>query len=565
MSRYQPAWFVALPRLLYNHNPFYLISALFVLYGLHRSTTAVANWQGDALTIGSLFGYTLLLALSAFAVVRLGKVWDDARTIMLIVVLLFLAISVRFDAIALGNLRHGAALLAAGFAFAAVVTEGLLISLRIRLPAMYRLPYYALLALLFAYPLALANLSVAGHHEQMTWGVFLFPIIASLLLLTLLPAARWGGPPGQPSGTPWSWPLYPWSLFFVILIGLGLRSYWLSVSFQVGKVSEITFRPYFLIPLGFATAILLFELATAAGNKLMRQVAAWAPLGFLLLAFPGKDGSPIAGKFLDDLCLHVGSPALLTIVGLVLYFSLLWWRGVASAQWALMLSLAIAPWISRHTIDVKTLAEPQMLPIAAIAAIQFALAFRRSELWRVPLGLAAALFVAWHEAWQFWPNQLATYCLIHTPIVVLLLAPALVNDDLARRLRWLAAAMIPLTAIVALLSYDAIFKQIPRSLDGGYLATLGAMSLWYWYRSATVAALVEAIATLATLGVLQLRQLTALLANTVLAKGGTWLTWGLVFFIAALVISSMKGGATRTVHGFLSRLNDRLRAPKPSQ
>jgi hypothetical protein len=250
---------------------------------------------------------------------------------------------------------------------------------------------------------------------------------------------------------------------------------------------------------------------------------------------------------------------------LVLYFSLLWYRGVSSAQWALMLCLTAAPWIDRHTIDLKSLGEPRTLPIAAIAAIQFGIAFWRNELWRVPLGLPAALFVAWHESWQYWPNQLAIYCLIHAAVVALLLAPALVNDDLSRRVRWLAAALIPLTAFVALLSYDAIFTQIPRSLDAGYLATLAAMSLWYWYRSATVAALIEAIATLTVLGVLQLRQLLALLANTVLAKGGAWLTWGLVFFICALAISSIKGGASRTVHGFLARLNDRLRNPKPSQ
>jgi hypothetical protein len=311
--------------------------------------------------------------------------------------------------------------------------------------------------------------------------------------------------------------------------------------------------------------ILLFELATAAGNNLMRQIATWAPLGLILLAFPGKTGNTLSGKFIAELCQHVSSPALLTVIGLVLLYSLLWWRGVSSAQWALMLCLVAAPWINARTIDLRTLGEPRTLPIAAIAAIQFALAFGRSELWRIPLGLAAALFVAWHEAWQFWPNQLAIYCLIHVPIVILLLAPALVNDNHARRLRWLAAAMIPLTAIVALLSYGSIFTEIPRSLDAGYLATLAAMSLWYWYRSATVATLVEAMASLAVLGVLQLRQLTALLADTVLAKGGTWLAWGLAFFLCALAISSMKGGASRRIYGFLARLNDRLRTPTPSQ
>jgi hypothetical protein len=565
MSRYQPAWSVALPRLLYTHNPFYLISALLVLYGLHRSTSVAADWQAEALTIGSLFGYTLLLALAAFAVVQMGKVWDDARTIMLIVVLLFLAISVRFDAIALDNPARGAKLLGAGFVFAVSISEGLLHGLRIRLAAMYRVPYYVLLALLFSYPIWLAKLSVAGHDHRMAWGVFLFPVVASAGMLMLLPAARYGGPPGLPSGTPWSWPWYPWSLFAVILIGLGLRSYWLSVSFQVGQVSDIGFRSYFLIPLGLATAILLFELATAANNQTMRRVALWTPLALLLVAFPGSGGNRIAIDFLHDLCRRVGSPAQLTLAGLVVFYGIAWARGLSIAQWGVIGCLMASAWIDTKTVSLSTLAVPRMWPLICVAAIQFGLAYRHNQLWRTPLPIAISLFVAWHSAWQFWPTELGIYCFTHTLVVGLLLAPVIVDDRFSRRVRWLAAAAIPVVALVALISYDTIFAQIPRSLDAGYLSTLVAVSLLYWYRSATVANLVEMLSTVLVLGIAQLRQLMVLIANTVLAKGWPWLTWGLAFLVFALAISSMKGGASKTIVRNLARLNDRLRNVRPSQ
>ena len=39
------SWFVAPSRMLYNHNPFYLISAALVLFGLQRS---VVDWKEDA-------------------------------------------------------------------------------------------------------------------------------------------------------------------------------------------------------------------------------------------------------------------------------------------------------------------------------------------------------------------------------------------------------------------------------------------------------------------------------------------------------------------------------------
>src|SRR5262245_26013632 len=271
MSPFRASWFTAPSRWVYTHNPFYLVSVVLVLFGLQRSTAAGVDWKSDAWTIGVLFGYTLSLGVVAFAVVRFGRVWDDARTIMLVIVLLLLAISVRFDVIALRDPWLGGAWLLVGLAFAVILSEGLLRSLRIRLAAMYRWPYYLIFVLLFGYPLWLATLSVRFLDHWMVWSVFLFPAIASIFFLALWPAARAKGTTAN--GTPWKWPWYPWSLFFVLMIGIGLRTYWLSVSFQPGQVGEIAFQPYFLIPLALTTALLLLELANTAGCRWLRQLA----------------------------------------------------------------------------------------------------------------------------------------------------------------------------------------------------------------------------------------------------------------------------------------------------
>ena len=84
-------------RLLYNHNPFYVVSTVLVLYGLYVSFLGDAQAFQTRAMIGGLMGFTLLLALMAWLIVRLGNVWDDARTILLLVVLLFVAISVACD------------------------------------------------------------------------------------------------------------------------------------------------------------------------------------------------------------------------------------------------------------------------------------------------------------------------------------------------------------------------------------------------------------------------------------------------------------------------------------
>src|SRR5262249_46489250 len=78
-------------------NPFYVISAGLFLVGLRLSFgdpyLASDTWS----MMGGLAGYTLLLAGAACLLVRFAGVWDDVRTVLLLVVLMFLATSVTFD------------------------------------------------------------------------------------------------------------------------------------------------------------------------------------------------------------------------------------------------------------------------------------------------------------------------------------------------------------------------------------------------------------------------------------------------------------------------------------
>jgi hypothetical protein len=91
---------VKLLRYLYVHNPFYAISAVLVLLGLHSlfedptaddiGSIQFNNWM----LLKLIAGYAVLLAGTACVIVRLNKVWEDARTIVLTLVLLIVSISV---------------------------------------------------------------------------------------------------------------------------------------------------------------------------------------------------------------------------------------------------------------------------------------------------------------------------------------------------------------------------------------------------------------------------------------------------------------------------------------
>ena len=103
-------------RFLYNHNPFYLLSACLVLYGLQTAFQDGGSVPENAwLLVSTLSGYTLLLAITAYAAVRFGRVWEDARSLALLVIFMFVAISVSLDQIC--NTFPSTAALAGGVTF----------------------------------------------------------------------------------------------------------------------------------------------------------------------------------------------------------------------------------------------------------------------------------------------------------------------------------------------------------------------------------------------------------------------------------------------------------------
>ena len=79
----------SLVRVLYTSNPFYILGAG---PGLRRAENLVRPWRTGRRVVamaGSLAGYTLLLATTACVLIRLGRLWDDLRTLLLLIVMMF--------------------------------------------------------------------------------------------------------------------------------------------------------------------------------------------------------------------------------------------------------------------------------------------------------------------------------------------------------------------------------------------------------------------------------------------------------------------------------------------
>src|SRR5262249_58217558 len=107
------------------------------------------------------------------------------------------ATSVTFDEVLVLHPAQGAVCCLAGLLFAVGLSEGLLRGIRLRLPALFRVPYYLTLALFFLYPLLLSRYADEPRSAVMMLGLFAFSPAAGLVFLTLLPAAPRGAGYGR--------------------------------------------------------------------------------------------------------------------------------------------------------------------------------------------------------------------------------------------------------------------------------------------------------------------------------------------------------------------------------
>ncbi|MEX2287400.1 MAG: hypothetical protein WD648_09945, partial [Planctomycetaceae bacterium] len=198
---------------IYTHNPFYAISASLMMFAVLKAYgTIEVGTINTWIMAGVLAGYTLVLAVIGVLIVRRGKVWEDARSILLLLLVLFVAVSICADDLFVRatSAGQGAGLLLGGYLFSAVVSEAVLRGAGIRLGLAYRIPYHLMMALFYVVPWWCSPEFNIRKNAAIEWTLLLFPTAAAVLFLTLLPAVRRGPKYVANNGTPWPWPTFPW-------------------------------------------------------------------------------------------------------------------------------------------------------------------------------------------------------------------------------------------------------------------------------------------------------------------------------------------------------------------
>jgi hypothetical protein len=541
-------------------NPFYVLSAALFLVGLWGSFTAQDGAEQTWALLSGLSGYTILLAVTACLLVRFGNVWDDVRTVLLLVVLMFLATSVTFDAVLVDNPDRGMICCTGGLLIAVMVSEGVLRGIRLALPAWFRGPYYLILALFFLYPLALSPLLAEPHSEALMWGLFGFSPAAGLVFLTLLPAVRRGPRYVRNNGSPWRWPLYPWALFGVLGLAVPARAFLLCWSLHLlggADLDRLIFGPYFLTPFGLCVAILLLETGIVSRKRSVHAVALVAPLGLIALALIGHRPDPIYRGFLEVFTARLGGDplflALLAAAGFYAYAAV---RRVPLATELLTAVLAALAVVGPDTLDRGDFAAPQPAPILAAALLQLGLGLWRRSAWRCLLGgsgLAITVALVVPEG---------TIAASHRDLVAfhLILAAVLgvgagFEGFLARTLRLAGALLVLLAGVAATFGGVDVPEGIPPWAAVAYPLALAFLVATYGLilahrPSFAVAGMVLAcwLATAGWQGYCSLRQLVTGLDHIALSLG--------LFGVAILVSLAKSGVLARWLPGRVRQVPD---------
>ena len=464
-------------RWLCTNNPFYVVSAGLFLVGIWITfdpDKATDTWA----LMAALAGYTLLLAATAYLLVRHANVWDDARTVLLLVVLMFLATSVTFDRVLVFTPGRGAICNLVGLGFATIVSEGVLRGIRLKLPSGFRGPYYLLLGLFFLYPVGLATLLNLRDpkSEAVMWGMFGFAPLAGLIFLTLLPALRRGREYVDDNGSPWPWPLYPWSLFGLLALAVPGRAILLCYSMHLIDVHDLydmTFGPYFLVPFGLVLAVLLLEMGLKSNRQGLLWTALAIPARLIVMSKIGHHSDPIYQEFLAILTRRLGaSPEYLALWGAAGFYGYAALRRVSAAVEALTGALLVLAIVGSSSIQSHGFVPLKQMPLLLAATLQLGLGCWQRDSRRclagALIGIASLALIG--DAASMPLRWLLAF---HLVVLTMLILGVVFDDRLAFCLRGAA----PLLALLFLCGGDASRRWIRPEGVPAWAATVYPLAM----------------------------------------------------------------------------------------
>ena len=439
-------------------NPFYLISALLIIYAQSALFTSNPLMGNTELPAAILAAYTVLLAAAGVLIVRVGKVWEDARSVLLLVLVLLQVLPVGIDGLLLNEPGPGRLWMAGVFMLSLCVSEILRRGLNLKIGLWTGMAYYGFIALICAWPVFLAKL--VQHYEQnngpVALAILLFPILAGFFLIFLIPTIRRGEAGVRDNGTPWRWPYFPLSAFAVIIAGVAFRAYLMTISFVGGKGAgpysslESGFQLWMLTPLLFGIGFLLIENASLSKNAKVSFFACSVPFIVLIFCIPFNQ-NPATEIFRNALPGSY-SPFELALPMILAYLAWGCFRGVVAmgklfhAALILFAVLGLSAQADQESFSFL----PGWIPSAFLSGEMLVMAWlRRHSAYSFIAGLTAIFCFA--SVCQNM-NDVKAGLIAFAFLLNFYLNGAIFHDSLAKVLGRVAAAFIPVYLLFAMIA-----------------------------------------------------------------------------------------------------------------
>jgi hypothetical protein len=250
-----------------------------------------------------------------------------------------------------------------------------------------------------------------------------------------------------------------------------------------------------------------------------------------------------------------GSPIQITAMLLIAYFAYLWMRGIRLAEVGILGCLVILAFADRSTVDWKTFAPFDMVPIVVAVALLVVAALWYGS--AVRMGIASLVVIAAICYSLRGTDFLAFhgYIPIHLAFFALILLGLCFHDWLGRGIARAAPYVLTALSFLALTGYRFAFPEFPPAGNGALALTLAITAGAYWMKNRRFVDLAAAATCLVVSIALAGEQIIGNgLANLVL-HGRRWIAWGIVFFLAGLFVSLVKGGQVRQLRRALIRLH----------
>jgi hypothetical protein len=545
------------PRLKFSPpNPFYLLSAAAFLH----ATGIWAGQQGrelpDQIRLTLIGSYLVAMALTALLIVRAWKQWADARSVVLIVLLLFAELALSFDDAVLRDPLHGGRLLCIALAVAVAVSELLFRGLRLKFPSRFRLPYYVQMLLLFLFPLVLAGPARDSDWSLLRVELYAFAWLAAGSLVLLAPAVAKGSKGIEETGTPWKWAMYPWPAFVFLGVCLLARTFAQCLSFDSASSMDTrvaieslpsAFGPHFLAPFVLAIGVLLYVAADRAGSLAWRnRVLVLFSAAALLLSFNERTVNPMSRDLLTTLSANFAGPPQIMLIALAILLAAVVARGDRLARAVLLAVELVQSCVDRDTLDMLTFRapRPEVLGIVALGLMVHGLSTKRSRSF-VAGGVAA--IVASHYAGLL-TNPFASDVAIgvHAVIALLLVAGLAFDDRHAGTWKTLAATLL----FAAELTISAMHHHAPM-VSLLYVSMVGSIGVTIARARRDVVFAVLVIASFLLLEANAAWFGVAVVEQRLAWRGGPLLLAAWILLLGGLHVSAWKGGAVTPIRKWL--------------